>query len=249
MPRRRTGDTMHSPNANAWEKEALRLAEDFFRGFYEKTIHPKDMASFISSAGASWIGSAPGEFYPSMDEAVASFSLQRDKADVPYIYVGKGRYIAQPITDEVILVLCEVPLRTDPASGILLSEIQRGSILFRAEEGRLRLCHIHVSNPWTLMKKEPLFPKTAGRVNYEYLQQLLALEKLAAYPTLTDRQKLVLSLLSQGRTYEDIGTIMNISSRTVRYHVSELLRKFHAATKAELLSLLTNRKKEEGLKK
>ena len=144
----------------------------------------------------------------------------------------------------MVLVLCEVPLRTDPESGILLSELQRGSILFHVEEDRLRLCHIHVSNPWTLMKKEPQFPKTAGRVNYEYLQQLLALEKLAAYPTLTDRQKLVLNLLSQGRTYEDIGKIMNISARTVRYHVSELLRKFHANTKAELLSLLRTAKKE-----
>lgn len=234
---------------HAWDQEAVRQAEALFRGFYEKTLHPKEMLRLISSAGASWIGSAPGEFFPSMEEAVAAFSLQRDKADVPLIYVGKGRYIAQPITDDVILVLCEVPLRTDPESGILLSEIQRGSLLFRAEEGRLRLCHIHVSNPWTLMKEEPRFPKTAGRVNYEYLQQLLALEKLAAYPTLTDRQKLVLSLLSQGRTYEDIGTIMNISSRTVRYHVSELLRKFHAATKAELLSLLSGGKKEDGPEK
>ena len=222
-----------------WNQKAIRMAEVFFREFYEKRALPKDVMPRLSERGASWIGASPGEFYPSAEEAIQDFSIQRDREDVPLIIVGEGRYIAQPIAEDVILVLCEVPLRTDPSSGLVLMERQRASFLFHIERGELRLCHVHASNPWVLMKKESRFAMTSGRANYEYLQQLLAEEKLAGHASLSGKQKLVLNLLSQGRTYDDISEIMNISSRTVRYHVTELCRKFGVSSRAQLLALIS----------
>lgn len=59
---------------------------------------------------------------------------------------------------------------------------------------------------------------------------------LSRYPDLSPRQKLILELLSQGKTYQAIAEALSISPRTVRYHVSELLTKFKVRTRAELLT-------------
>lgn len=220
-----------------WCKEAVRISEMMMHGFYEKSIHPKDLPCWISEKSFSWIGAAEGEIYHSLEEALVAYSHQRDMKEVPLIRVGKGKYTAQAITDYVYLVICEVPLTTPPESGLVLSENQRCTMVYHVEKGQLKIVHIHTSNPWTSMKQEGQFPKIAGRTNYEYMQQLVADKNLQHFPDLSDRQKLILELLSQGKTYAAIAKALSISPRTVRYHVGELCHKFHVTNKAELLAL------------
>lgn len=222
-----------------WMNQAIQITETMFRGFYEKTIHPKDVYSFITPESFSWIGAAAGEIYLSWQEAYTAFAHQRNMKEVPFIQVGKGKYTAQAVTDDVFLVIAEVPLSTPPESKLVLAEKQRGTIVFRLVDEKLKIVHLHVSNPWTLMVKEGHFPETAGRNNYEYMQQLVANKKLQHFPALSNRQRLILELMTQGKTYTAIADALSISPRTVRYHANELFLKFQVKNKAELLSFLS----------
>ena len=219
-----------------WEKEAVRISEMMYRGFYEKTIHPKDLDDYLSQGSFSWIGAAEGENYLNKKDAITAFSRQRDLHEVPLISVGKGRYHVQWVSDTVLLVLSITPLSTKKETGLLLSENQRGTMIFHIEDDVLRIAHIHVSNPWGIMPDKKRFPHSLGRSNYEYVQQVLSERTLSRYPDLSPRQKLILELLSQGKTYQSIAETLSISPRTVRYHVNELLAKFKVRTRAELLA-------------
>lgn len=72
-------------------------------------------------------------------------------------------------------------------------------MIFHIEEDSLRIVHIHVSNPWSMMPDKKRFPRSQGRSNYEYVQQVLSEQTLSRYPDLSPRQKLILELLSQGK--------------------------------------------------
>ncbi len=87
-----------------------------------------------------------------------------------------------------------------------------------------------------MMPNKKRFPRSQGRSNYEYVQQVLSERTLSRYPDLSPRQKLILELLSQGKTYQAIAEALSISPRTVRHHVNELLKKFKVRTRAELLT-------------
>ncbi len=134
-----------------WEKEAIRISEMMHRGFYEKTIHPKDLDDYLSQESFSWIGAVEGENYLSKKDAITDFSSQRDLNEVPLIGVGKGRYRVQWVSDTVLLVLSVIPLSTKKETGLLLSENQRGTMIFHIEGDALRIAHIHVSNSWGMM--------------------------------------------------------------------------------------------------
>ena len=181
---------MEETKRKYWEKEAIRISEMMHRGFYEKTIHPKDLDDYLSQESFSWIGAVEGENYLSKKDAITAFSRQRDLQEVPLI----------------------------------------------VEEDALRIVHIHVLNPWSMMPDKKQFPRSQGRSNYEYVQQVLSEQTLSRYPDLSPRQKLILELLSQGKTYKAIAEALSISPRTVRYHVNELLTKFKVRTRAELLT-------------
>lgn len=51
---------MEETKRKYWEKEAIRISEMLHRGFYEKTIHPKDLDGYLSQESFSWIGAVEG---------------------------------------------------------------------------------------------------------------------------------------------------------------------------------------------
>ena len=62
---------MEETKRRYWEKEAIRISEMMHRGFYEKTIHPKDLDDYLSQESFSWIGAVEGENYLSKKDGVA----------------------------------------------------------------------------------------------------------------------------------------------------------------------------------
>lgn len=146
---------MEETKRKYWEKEAIRISEMMHRGFYEKTIHPKDLDGYLSQESFSWIGAVEGENYLSKKDAIIAFSRQRDLQEVPLIGVGKGRYRVQWVSGTVLLVLSIIPLSTKKETGLLLSENQRSTMIFHIEEDALRIVHIHVSNPWSMRNSFP----------------------------------------------------------------------------------------------
>lgn len=93
---------MEETKRKYWEKEAIRISEMMHRGFYEKTIHPKDLDDYLSQESFSWIGAVEGENYLNKKDAITAFSCQRDLQEVPLIDVGKGRYRVQWVSDTVL---------------------------------------------------------------------------------------------------------------------------------------------------
>ncbi len=53
--------------------------------------------------------------------------------------------------------------------------------------------------------------------------------------SLTTRQREVLQLLAEGRTAKEIANILNISSRTVEFHKSQILTQLNLQTTADLI--------------
>lgn len=224
--------------AARYGEAAKKLTKKLWGGFYEKILPPKELVAILSQSGFSWIGAASGEWFPDGAEGIRFFTRQWAGGDVPLIWMDRERYAVQPVGKDTLLVLGECRLRTSPESGLILAEMQRASFLYCIEGGALRLAHIHVSNPWQAMGAGEKFARLRGRINYEYFQQLVAEKKLIHLEGLTDRQREVLNLLAQGKSYVEVGEILAISPRTVRYHVDTLLIKYHAKNKAELLARL-----------
>lgn len=103
---------------------------------------------------------------------------------------------------------------------MILAERQRATFLVRCEGERLRICHIHMSNPIREGRQLPVcppgFPAGSGMA-------------------LTERQSRVLYLLVRGEKYGDIAETLQIAPSTVRYYVTELCRKFHVKNRAQLV--------------
>lgn len=60
-------------------------------------------------------------------------------------------------------------------------------------------------------------------------------ETAAETPTLTIRQREVLQLLVEGRTAKEIANLLNVSSRTIEFHKSQILTRLNLHTTAELI--------------
>lgn len=119
---------------------------------------------------------------------------------------------------------------------LVISEVQRVTMLMRRDGEHIFITHIHASNPWFAVGKDEKFAITAGRANYEYARTLLAMERFKTDVDLTRRQKQILSELCDGKTYKEIGETLDISPRTVRYHVEELMHHFHVENRYQLLA-------------
>lgn len=82
-------------------------------------------------------------------------------------------------------------------------------------------------------------PATAARILKRFVRQ-------SDHPhddTLTDREMQVLRLVTDGLRNREIGTRLEISENTVKYHLKNILEKLHAQSRAELVG----RAMREGL--
>jgi DNA-binding NarL/FixJ family response regulator len=65
-------------------------------------------------------------------------------------------------------------------------------------------------------------------------------QDLAPQPTLTPRESDVLDLLRRGLTTKDMAAELHLSARTIKFHVSNLLRKYEARSRIDLLARLSS---------
>jgi DNA-binding NarL/FixJ family response regulator len=93
----------------------------------------------------------------------------------------------------------------------------------------------------------PLSPGLSTRILEEFAQQAGRAGSLAAaeqdprgwQPSLTTRQVEILTLVTQGLTYRQIGTTLCLSERTVKYHMGEVLTRLHLKSRAEAIAFAT----------
>lgn len=63
----------------------------------------------------------------------------------------------------------------------------------------------------------------------------------AEAPNLSDQDLRIIELIAEGATNYDIATEINLSSNTVKFHISRLLRRFGVTRRAELVKLAMER--------
>lgn len=85
----------------------------------------------------------------------------------------------------------------------------------------------------------PVSPGLAGNI----LKELQDGKKAANdRDALTDRQREVLSLVAQGMFYRDIAEKLEISERTVKYHVKTAIDKLHLQNRNQLINFASKEK-------
>lgn len=101
-----------------------------------------------------------------------------------------------------------------------------------------------VDSGYELVSAEQLEPGTAQIWRLELDEQTLdhliqmRLVKLTTGAGLTQREEQVLQLLMFGRSRREIGVVLGISPRTVKFHEANLLKKLGADSVQDLLRLL-----------
>ena len=178
---------------------------------------------------------APG-FNRTEAEARDYYIKKQARKEIPMMKADGDRYDTQMIGETAGLVLCECHVYVPQEYKLVISEVQRVTMLMRRDGEHIFITHIHASNPWFAVGKDEKFAITAGRANYEYARTLLAMERFKTDVDLTRRQKQILSELCDGKTYKEIGGTLDISPRTVRYHVEELMHHFHVENRSQLLA-------------
>lgn len=60
-------------------------------------------------------------------------------------------------------------------------------------------------------------------------------------PALSARQVQILTLVTQGLTYREVGDAIGISERTVKYHMAEILEQLHLQNRAQVIAFAAQR--------
>ena len=82
----------------------------------------------------------------------------------------------------------------------------------------------------------PLSPSLAAKILEEFARSAAgarAAPDVGKVAELTPRQMEVLTLVAQGLTYKEVGEALCLSERTVKYHISEILRKLDVSGRTE----------------
>ena len=87
----------------------------------------------------------------------------------------------------------------------------------------------------TLKRGEtPVSPGLAGKVLEEF--QTGEQERAKGKHYLTERQREVLSLVANGHIYKEIAETLDISERTIKYHIQSAIDKLHLQNRQQLIS-------------
>lgn len=123
-----------------------------------------------------WFGTGEGEYAAGTETVKAIF--RRFAGKVPRCNISDKHYDAISIAPGVCLCTGRLWIATDPSTNVYLRVHQRVTMAYRAVEGELRCCHIHISNPYIeMMEGDVGFPTKVARQTYDYLQQCVEEQK------------------------------------------------------------------------
>lgn len=134
-----------------------------------------------------WIGAGEDE-YDCGGAHVASI-FRNFSHKLPACHISEEEYRVQTIAPGAYLCSGRMWIATDAATLISLRVHQRISALFRLADGRLRCCHVHISNPYDDMHGDVGFPVKMAQQSYQYLQEQLEIQKqhIAAQTALLEK--------------------------------------------------------------
>lgn len=124
------------------------------------------------------------------------------------------------------------------ASGYLLKNLNAGelvTLLHELEQG-----------------EAPLSPGLAARLLVELARQSdkakpdSATEQEKTDARLTRRQEQVLNLIAQGKTYKEAGAELNLSERTIKYHMEKILEMLQLENRSQAIAYAARKEADTG---
>lgn len=61
-------------------------------------------------------------------------------------------------------------------------------------------------------------------------------EQAAEAPQLTERQLEILELVAKGITYKEVGTVLGLTERTVKYHMGNIIESLHLENRSQVIA-------------
>lgn len=143
-----------------------------------------------------WFGTGDQE-YAAGTETVSGI-FRQFAGMVPKCIISDEHYDVLSVTPDVFLCTGRMWIFTDPSTQISLRVHQRITTVFRLVNGRLRCCHIHISNPYDDMVEGDVgFPTKLANQTYQYLQEQIESQK---------KQLAAQTLMLQRLSFEDALT-------------------------------------------
>lgn len=123
-----------------------------------------------------WLGAAEHERAAGLETVAGIF--RQFAGQVPKCNISDEEYTVLLLVPGVYLCSGRMWIETDPSTQISLRVHQRVTLLFRQVGGRLRCCHIHISNPYGEMTESDVgFPTKMAQQSREYLLEQIELQK------------------------------------------------------------------------
>lgn len=94
----------------------------------------------------------------------------------------------------------------------------------------------------------PLSPGLAARLLEEFARQAdkkkpdISSEREETTGKLTQRQTDVLNLVAKGMTYKEVGAALDLSERTIKYHMGKILELLHLENRAQVIAYAAREK-------
>ncbi len=156
------------------KREVVELTSYMVRKYYCEN----DVEAVIAQIDDDiiWLGTAENEFAAGGKTVTDIF--RQFAGQVPKCNISEEEYHVIPMAPGVYLCSGRMWIATDASTQISLRVHQRITTAFRRVDGRLRCCHIHISNPYGEMVEGDVgFPTQMAKQSYEYLQEQVELQK------------------------------------------------------------------------
>lgn len=119
-----------------------------------------------------WLGTADHEY--AVGRAAVAGIFRQFVGQVPRCNISGEEYDVLSLAPDAWLCGGRMWIETDASTRICLRVHQRVTMVFRRAGGRLRCCHIHISNPYGEMTEEDVgFPTGMARQSRQYLLEQL----------------------------------------------------------------------------
>lgn len=147
-------------------QEALKLAEDAVRRFYQK-----DYDLFLDHLEDDCVFLGVGDFL---------FASRKDLGDwiattgvVPVFSVRDAEFRIAGGDEHQVVVFGRFNLFSGAEAPMIAAMRQRMTACLRRRDGRWMAYHIHVSNEWSELLGDDLFPVRVSTQTYEYVQRII----------------------------------------------------------------------------
>lgn len=117
-----------------------------------------------------WIGSNANEYYHGKE--MITFILSQDQEEMPNITLSSKEFECITHERNTCVIVGRYIGIIDNNENEIFRDMQRVTFVWKEENDKLLICHMHVSNPLTLVKNDEVFPHQLSAHTKEYIDML-----------------------------------------------------------------------------